>query len=92
MQIDPHAWLVVLPLALGLVQARALPEEHLVKRWWSQARLADAWVSASLRGAPLPARVEPASRAERFGFWLVVVAFALTGLLSLAAYAGLLPG
>src|SRR4051812_47370325 len=34
-RIDPHAWLITLPLTVALIQLYFQPTNHIVKRWWS---------------------------------------------------------
>ena len=83
MHIDPHAWLVTVPLAVALVQAKILPRDHFAKRWLNQIaeREGAGWEMVGVRERPFDLSDKPRARTVVFA-----VAFAALVLSSLASF------
>lgn len=87
MMIDPHAWLLTVPLTLALVQVFRSPANGACKRWWRELQTREAWAWDRL-GWARP-RCTPASlRAMQA---LAIAGLGVSSLASFAAFAGLLP-
>ena len=95
MKIDPYAWLLTVPLTIALVQVWFLPAEHAVKRCLRtiQEAEADVWMRLN-RGLwrPEPGELCGASWLRgRVLHHAMVAVFALTSMLSFAAFVGIWP-
>jgi hypothetical protein len=94
-QIDPYAWLLTVPATIALVQIWFLPAEHAIKRLWRAMRDAEAEVWCRLHFGlwrPEPGSVGYTGWMSRpTAYQAVVAIFAVTSLLSFAAFVGVLP-
>ena len=95
MKIDPYAWLLTVPLTIGLVQIWFLPADHALKRVWRSVLEAEADVWFRLhRGLyrPEPGQVGYSTWLHRAGAYLLLIGvFAVASLLSFASFIGVLP-
>ena len=86
MHIDPYAWLVTVPLAIALVQAKILPRNHFAKRWLT--RIAEqegtGWEMMGVRDRPFDLSDKPTLRTVVFT--LAVAALAISSLASFVAF------
>lgn len=86
MNVDPYAWLITVPLAIALVQAKILPRDHFAKRWLQH--IADhegaAWQMMGVRERPFDLSDKPRIRLAVFA--VAFVALALSSLASFVAF------
>jgi hypothetical protein len=84
--IDPHAWLVTVPLAIALVQAKILPQQHFAKRWLKQIAEQEGagWEMMGVKERPFDLSDKP--RARTILFAVMVAALAISSLASFVAF------
>ncbi|MEX0652856.1 MAG: hypothetical protein WDZ31_01590 [Phycisphaeraceae bacterium] len=86
--VDPHAWMVTLPVVVALVVAAAQPAEGRLKRWWAELLRAEAMAWAQVTGREAAAPRWPAWRQGLL--CSATTALTLGTLLSMASYVGLM--
>lgn len=86
--IDPHAWMVTLPVVVGLLAAWVQPEGGTVKRWFAAVRQAEADAWTQLAGRTPPLRGDAGW--QRGLLCSATTALALATMLSMATFLGLL--
>lgn len=86
LHIDPHAWLITVPLAIALVQVKILPRDHFTKRWLKQIaeREGAGWEMMGVRDRPFDLSDKPRARLALFG--AAVAALVISSLASFAAF------
>ena len=88
MRIDPHAWLLTVPLTIGLVQLYLLPAESFAKRCWRFVDQSEALVWHSIGGKPA---FHSNPLARKAAFALLLFALAMSSVASFAAFIGWMP-
>ncbi|MCB9554313.1 MAG: hypothetical protein H6705_20985 [Myxococcales bacterium] len=81
LQIDPHLWVLALPVAFVMGHLTLLPAAHPIRAHLDRLAALDGELTMRLVGTPL-------DRAWAAAWCLLTAALALTGLLSLAAWMG----
>ena len=87
--IDPHAWMVALPLTAMMLWVYFQPADHAIKRVWHELKQLEAlgWAAIAPVDADRAAETQPVHRAA---FWCMVGLSALGGASSLAAFLGII--
>ena len=86
LHIDPHAWMITVPLAIALVQAKLLPRDHFAKRWLKQIAQQEAvgWEMMGVRDRPFDLNDKPRTRLTVFA--VALAALVISSLISFAAF------
>ena len=86
MHIDPHAWLITVPLAIALLQAKILPQQHFAKRWLKQIAEQEGagWEMMGVRERPFDLSDKP--RARMIVFVVMIAALTISSLASFVAF------
>jgi len=87
--IDPHAWLVTLPVTVALIQLYFQPVDARVKTWWNRLVQWEihTWGRLSLIGL-LNAETDQ-RRSSRVLYRMAVASFAACSLASFGSFIGL---
>jgi len=89
LQIDPNAWLVTLPITIGLVQLFFQPADHPIRRLLKNVVQMEAEVWSRLTLADLEATASRTFRIGRLVHCFATVCMAVASLASLGAFVGL---
>ena len=90
MQIDPHAWMLTVPLTIALAQACVLPADHFLRRMWHETCELESRAWHQL-GFSSP-RIRGAGIFRRQIVHAAIAVLALTSVASFATFVGCLPG
>lgn len=83
--IDPNAWMLTLPITIGMVMVYLQPAEHPLKRWWQDMQRREAQALAQLAG-DLPLDEQTRAGIRRSVFLAVLGGAGAATLLSLAHF------
>jgi hypothetical protein len=92
-KINPHAWLLTIPITIGLVQVYLQPADNIFKRLWREFTRLESFVWERL-GLPTSLSVARDNTGQRHlrkaMFGLIVAGFACASLASFGAFVGVL--
>ena len=83
--IDPNAWMITLPLTLGMVMVYLQPQDHPLRRWWQDMQQREAQALAHFAG-DLPLDEQTRAGIRRSVFLAVLGGAGAATVLSLAHY------
>ena len=85
MNINPHAWLVTIPITIGLVQVYFQPADNVFKRIWHDALRLERFMWDRLGFSLAGPR---ARNAHRAAFGAIVCGFAVASIASFGSFVG----
>ena len=89
LQIDPNAWLVTLPITIGLVQLFFQPADHPIRKLLKGVVQVEAEVWSRLTMSDVDSAASRTIRVGRFVHCFATVCMAVASLASLGAFVGL---
>lgn len=91
MHIDPHAWILTVPITIGLVQLYFQPPENVLKRIWTEARRLEAQAWDRLGWSLSPVLLGERKAVRKAFYFMTIAGLAVSSLASFGAFVGMLP-
>ena len=91
MKVDPHGWLVTLPLFAALLWLYCQPTHHILKQAWRELMRHEARAMAQVAGVEACPDSPARSLIEWLLFRVALIVLGIGSAASLAAYLGVLP-